>query len=486
MFFQAQNSEFERHLLIHQNFTENAQRNLTATEEQTYRADQGHYSNSKGGYGQETQERAKEIRRKSRDQIDNQNTKAIGFRNSKESKQQERKAEGVQFSETRDKTRHIQQETEVRGQKLREVEGQIKVEKSRVVEGQVKREVKSQHQNHFEEGRTVGSNHVKRKEEERQDRFVEGKRKNENRIEKKERERVKEEIIEEHIKARRLSEQKEEEKKKKEEITVTRSQTLPRKANKQEYQEEKEREFEEFIRNQRNLLLNQLYKREQGQGSNSTEVKGKSSKEEKFKGEENNKQKAVEEEVLVSSKAETENSGRRIDEFLKFPEASKNKRRHKSSNDASSIQEAKLQYKNKDSKDHRSQNTEVKVQRSHSSAAKVQRSIYEQAQFLLQNNEEAKVFEQNQENKEDIIRVFSRGGVIQLSMETVDRERFEQRQREYEELQKRRSVHQQEHRTINDDRYRYINNEFDKKSNGYYYNEQRFDPGNRLVLFLMH
>ena len=53
-------------------------------------------------------------------------------------------------------------------------------------------------------------------------------------------------------------------------------------------------------------------------------------------------------------------------------------------------------------------------------------------------------------------------------MEEVDREKFEQRQREYEEIQRRRSSSKQQQRFVDDDRYRYMNNEFDKRNVNYY------------------
>ena len=53
-------------------------------------------------------------------------------------------------------------------------------------------------------------------------------------------------------------------------------------------------------------------------------------------------------------------------------------------------------------------------------------------------------------------------------MEEVDREKFEQRQREYEEIQRRRSSNKQQQRYVEDDRYRYMNNEFDKRNINYY------------------
>lgn len=367
IFLQAQNDEFQRHLQIHQQFTEGSN-NLVTT-------------------GNATQDRAKEIKRQTRGQFDGLDKQQIWFQNSKETKQHQRKLEAVQFQEQK------VQETEVKNHQLKQVKGQIKKEQS-------------------------------------------------------------------------------------EERTVTRSQTLPRKAKKQDYIDEKQQEFEEFIRNQRNLLLNQLYKREEGQESK--EIKGHSSKvkqqSSKVEAREENTTKEVKEDLLVSSKGDSVNSGLRIEDLLTYPAASKNKRRHKSTNDAESIKQAKSLQQTQESK----VNREAKSQRSQSSSVRGQKSEKrEEGHFLLQNNEEAKVFEKNSETKEDIVRVYSRGGIIQLSMEEVDRERFEQRQREYEELQKRRSLQQQEQRKINDDRYRYLNNEFDKNSNGYYYNEQKYNPGNR-------
>jgi len=314
--------------------------------------------------------------------------------------------------------------------------------------------------------------------EEKQDQYIEEKSQNEARIEKKRRELVKEEVIEEHIKARRLSQQKEQERR--EAKAVKRSQTLPRNVSKEVYQDQKQQEFEEFIRNQRNILLNQLHQREDAQKS---KAKGQGSNKQGIKSPKSSNHQEVKDQEIVPQKADTENSGRSIDEFLVFPDASKNKRRYKSTNDANSIQEAIALHQNLQTKDQRYQQSVTKVQRSHSSAennTKVEEHSYKKAQFLLQNNEEAKALEKNLVNREDIIRVFSRGGVIQLSMESVDRDRFEQRQREYEALQKRRSLHKQEQREINDERYRYINNDYDEtKSNGYYYNQQRFDPGER-------
>ena len=445
-------------MLIHQSFTENASKRLIATKNsQILDSDRKDWVIDKQG----TQERAPEIHRSSRENTEN--TSSFGFQDSREIRNHERKVGAIKSSEAAH--HNYTQRSEFKEAELRELG-------SREVKGQLN----SQQQIKGERNR-VGVNY-----QGKQDLYSLEKRQQEEHFEKKKREVVKEEVIEEYIKERRLSEQKEQ-KERRESKIVTRSQTLPRKANREEYQDQKQQEFEEFIRNQRNLLLNQLYKREESQEQ---KVKGQGSKNQSVqRPEEYKDKKVINESLVVPKKVETENSGRRIDEILVFPDASKNKRRHKSTNDANSIKEARFLHQNLQSKDQRSENSDIKVQRSHSSVVKSERSedySKQKSHFLLQNNQEAKALEQqNSNNREDIIRVFSRGGVIHLIMESVDRERFEQRQREYEALQKRRSQHQHEQRLIDDDRYRYINNDFDMKSNGLYYNDRRYDPGNRLV-----
>lgn len=442
-------------MLIHQQFTEGVSKN--AEELQGDReANEEAWVTSKS---EEKQERAKEIRRKSRDTFEDLEVQSIGFRNSRRiQQQQEKKVEAVTFSETRS------QDSEVKGQ--------------------VKGQVKSQKKNKVRENKAVEDDRVKSGKGTRREKESDKRQNRDRIIESSEREKVAEQVIEEHINTRRLSQEKSE--LVKHEASVSRSQTLPRKASKQDYLDEKQREFEEFIRNQRNLLLNQLQQREETQVSE--EVKGHSSSNQKIEEQSSKEQKVtdnsskeVREEYLVPSKLDKERSGRRIEDLLTYPDASKNKRRHKSTNDVESIKEAKLLQQR--SKSQRVESSEVQVQHSKSRAEKSESESSER--FLLQNSKEAKHFEKKADNREDIIRVYSRGGVIQLSMEVVDRDRFEQRQREYEELQSRRSLRQQEQREINDERYKYLNNDFEKNSNGYYYNAQRFDPGSRYVVSLL-
>ena len=418
---------------------------------------------------EETQERAKEIQRKSREQIAQASLVDVqGLRETEEREVEAAKSfKGVyQTSQNYTAESSAFQKAEVKGSESQETRGHV-----------------SNYPNQKGEKGGITRNSHNWKEEKNQ--YIEEKSQNEKRIENKTREFVKEEVIEEHIKARRLSQQKEQERR--EAKAVKRSQTLPRNASKEVYQDQKQQDFEEFIRNQRNILLNQLHQREDAQ---KPKAKGHGSNKQGIKSPKGSKHQEVKGQEIVPQKADTENSGRSIEEFLVFPEASKNKRRYKSANDANSIQEAKTLHQNLQSKDQRYQQSVTKVQRSQSSAEKnseVSEHSYKKAQFLLQNNEEAKALEKNSVSREDIIRVFSRGGVIQLSMESADRDRFEQRQREYEALQKRRSLHKQEQREINEERYRYINNEYDEtKSNGYYYNQQRYDPGNRFVLNVLN
>ena len=445
--------------MIHQTFTENAHKRLSSTtNQQIFDSERRDWTAD----SHETQGRAREIERKSRDYTENT---SIGFQGLKEVRNQDRKVDTAQFFEAaRQKRENYKQKSDSKEAEAKSLDLQ---------------EVRSQENNRqqFRQDKGERDTTNSASEEGHQVQYLQKNSQEKQRLEKKARKVVKEEIFEEKISERNLSEQKEEEKRREGKI-VTRSQTVPRKANREEYQDQKQQEFEEFIRNQRNLLLNQLYKREKGQ---EFKVKGESLIGQKIRNLEGKNTTKVQEDSCVEKKVETENSGRLIDEFLVFPNASKNKRRHKSTNDAQSIQEARFLHQNYQTKDQR---PEVKVQRSQSSAVKSRRSeenFKEKPQFLLQNNQEPKAFEKNTDVKEDIVKVFSRGGIIRLTMESIDQERFEQRQREYEALQKRRSLHQQEQRAINDERYRYMNNEFDTKSNGFYYNEQRYDPGKRLV-----
>ena len=170
---------------------------------------------------------------------------------------------------------------------------------------------------------------------------------------------VKEQVIEEHIKARRANNEKiykEFAEDKVQNTTVQRSKSLPRKESKQDYLTEKQQEFDEFIRNQRNLLLNQLHRREsiqQTQEVSSEEKRevrvqdsGVKVQEKGVRIQENSdKKQIVQEEELERSTFEKQSGGLKLEEFLKFPEASKNKRRLKSANDVDSINKAKEQHR---------------------------------------------------------------------------------------------------------------------------------------------
>ncbi len=258
--------------------------------------------------------------------------------------------------------------------------------------------------------------------------------------------KVKESQIRERVQERKERVEEEQEVKRDQGGQVKRSQSLPRQQNKTQFQlNEKEKEFDEFIRNQRNLLLQQLQKTEQVQKSSFQESKVQESKSQssgqsvikEVKGQEDQTEKRkVSEQVIESTKQSTENQGSIIEELLGKRKISEKGRRHKSTNDVQDIQRA------------------LQVQRS--------QGVQQQSEFLLQNNQQAKLIEKVKSSTKDndIIRVFARGNVIQLSMEGDDRERFEQRQREYEELQQR----QQQSKMVEDDRYRYMNNEFDRRN----------------------
>ena len=426
-FFQVLKEDFQRHLETHQNFTNNLQKQLTPTGDPPNFVAEEHRQASE----LEKQGRAKEIRKSSETQNNVEQRNAIGFKNQQKVKGQQRKVEEVRFSQ----------------------ESQFESQSSEGVKTDI-----------FGSGKLT-SRELSNREKGSRDTSTEKQNSKETKVAK--REKIREQVIEEHIEARRKSQDRRSEvvenTNQKEEATVQRSQSLPRRTNKEEHLNEKQLEFEEFIRNQRNLLLSQLQQREDNRLQwleEKKEVKVQDSK------------KKIQEEEIQLKRADNENSGRRIEEFLRFPEASKNKRRYKSTNDTDSIKQAK-EIHSQSAFERVAENSKVKNQRS--SELKSQKSKFGGG-FLLQNEQTAKVIEKAPaSDTEEIIRVYSRGKAIQLSMETVDKDKFEQRQREYEEIQKRRSFQQQQQRVIEDDRYRYFNNEFDKR-NAFYHTQQQYDP----------
>eukprot|EP00795_Rhopilema_esculentum_P003674 gene3674-14934_t len=419
--------DFQRHLETHQNFTNNLQKQLTPTGDPPNFAAEEYRRASL----QEKEGRAKEIRKSIETQKNVEQRNAIGFKNQQKVKGQQRKVEEVRFSQ----------------------DSQFESQSSEGVKTDI-----------FGSGK-LNSRELSNHEKGSRDISTEKQNSKETKVGK--REKIREQVIEEHIEARRKSQDRRieviENTNQKEEATVQRSQSLPRSTNKEEYLNEKQLEFEEFIRNQRNSLLSQLKQREENRLQWLEEKKEVKVQE--------NKQKIQEEEIQLK-RADNENSGRRIEDFLRFPEASKNKRRYKSTNDADSIKQAK-EIHSQSAFERVAENSTVKSHRS--SEVKSQKSKVSES-FLLQNEQKAKGIEKAPpSDTEEIIRVYSRGKVIQLSMETVDRDRFEQRQREYEEIQKRRSYQQQQQRVIEDDRYRYFNNEFEKR-NAFYHTQQQYDP----------
>eukprot|EP00112_Aurelia_sp_Birch-Aquarium-sp1_P006942 Seg1758.2 transcript_id=Seg1758.2/GoldUCD/mRNA.D3Y31 product="hypothetical protein" protein_id=Seg1758.2/GoldUCD/D3Y31 len=515
---ELQEDEFQHHLQIHQNFTENVQQQLTETEVENKTTKVNSQVNSQVKGDEKEEIRAKEIRKQSQEQSLNKQKGVTGYQSQETHRQRvsveeigvKRQEQEVRSQENRQiERREVKsQQSGHRSQENREVENR----EGRVVESkeQTIRQVKDQQSavENTSEGKEKKSkksrkkkNKVKEEKENKRKVTEQQSEIKEQRSEVREQKQsseqrttVKEQIIEEHINARKANNEKiykEFAEDKIQNTSVQRSKSLPRKESKQEYLTEKEREFDEFIRNQRNLLLNQLHRRESVQQTQEVsseekrEVKGQETvarvqdtgvkvQEKGVRIQDNSdKKQIIQEEELERSTFERESAGLKLDEFLVYPEASKNKRRLKSANDVDSINKAKEQHRL--TREQRSEFTSTaREQRSEfSSVSSEQRSqsqvsASQQSQFLLQNNEEAKVIEKPQSNKEEIIRVYSRGGVIQLSMEEVDREKFEQRQREYEEIQRRRSSSKQQQKYVDDDRYRYMNNEFDKRNINYY------------------
>eukprot|EP00794_Sanderia_malayensis_P019483 gene19483-21407_t len=231
---------------------------------------------------------------------------------------------------------------------------------------------------------------------------------------------------------------------------VKRSQSLPRqkKTNKQYQLSEKEKQFDEFIRNQRNILIEQINKADE-----KTKEKGQSSKVtqgSKVKGQTNQ----VKGQVDGEKEKEKENivgPGVGLEGFLGIPSNSQKAKRNKSTNDVQDIKKALILQQQQQNK------------------------------LLLQDKQQTKLQHNNIDNStsEKVIVRASAKGKIQLSMEGPESERFQRREREYEKLQQQQ---QQQARRIHDDRYRYMNNEFDRRNvTQQYYKPTQYDQREEAV-----
>ena len=384
---QFQEDEFQHHLRIHQNFTENVQQQLTQTELQNKTTKVNSQVDSQVKHqvksDEREQTRAKEIRKVSQEESLNQQKGVTGYQSQQTDRQRVSIEEaGVKRQETEFKSQENRQieRREVRSQQIdyrskenREVEnqevslienkgqktGQVNDQQSSIENTSDRKDKKSKRsskkKNKVKEEKENKRNITEQQSEVKEQRS-EGREQKQN---SEQRTIVKEQVIEEHINARRANNEKiykEFAEDKVQNTSVQRSKSLPRKESKQEYLTEKQRGFDEFIRNQRNLLLNQLHRRESVQQTQevSSEEKrevrvqdtGVKVQEKGVRIQDNSdKKQIVQEEELERSTFEKQSGGLKLEEFLKFPEASKNKRRLKSANDVDSINKAKEQHR---------------------------------------------------------------------------------------------------------------------------------------------